>query len=166
MKADIGTAGLTTGGDGELVAVGGEVADAVHLSCGAVVDDSLLQRTLPARDGGGEPQPRCAQFHVVRDRGAREAVHTMTHAFEQRIGHEAFDRRPRDSRGELSLLAGEETPLVLSDDRQASNSRRARHLAAALYLIYKAFRSSIGSGILLSAPNTRYFAVVSRVVMA
>jgi tagatose-1,6-bisphosphate aldolase non-catalytic subunit AgaZ/GatZ len=117
MKADIGTAGLTTGGNRELAAVGGKVADAVHLSCGAVRDDALLQHTLPAGNGAGEPQPRCAQIHVARDRSARETVHTMTHAFEQRIGHEAFDRRRRNSRGELSLLAGEQTPLVLSDDR-------------------------------------------------
>ena len=165
MKADIETAGLMTGGDGELVAVGGEVADAVHLSCGAVGDDALLQRTLPARDGRGEPQPRCAQLHVVWDRGACEAVHTMTHAFEQRIGHEAFDRRPRDSRGELSLLTGEEThwSSVMLDRRATADGR---DICCSLYLIYQVFRSGLGSNVLLNTSNTKYIAVVSWVVMA
>jgi hypothetical protein len=129
MEADLGLARLSPYGDGELVPIGREVADAVDGRCRAMRNDTLLDRALPTLHLRSQAQPRGPEPHMVRHGSAGEPVDPGVDAVKRWPGDKPFQRRPSNS-GRLGLLTRNQPPLVLCDIGQASNGGDTSHGAA------------------------------------
>jgi hypothetical protein len=120
VEPDIRTAGLTPARKGELVAIGGKVADAVERRRGPVRDDPLDGRSFPCGDSWCELEPCGPEIEMVGDRCPGEAVDPVGYSLKEAARRrEAIERRLGDL-GEISSLpTGDETPLILGDLGQA-----------------------------------------------
>lgn len=84
-------AGLTSLRNGEVVLIGGKVADPVEGGCRSVRDDSITDRAFPSWNFWSELQPGSAESQMVGRGSTCEAVHTLRNPLKDRsVGREAF----------------------------------------------------------------------------
>jgi len=133
MQPDVLAARLSPHRQGELMAIRGEMAEAVQCRRRAVGDDPLLRRPLPGRNGWCELQPRCPKLEVIRWWRPRQAVHPLCHPIKDTCRGETLQGGPGDA-GMLCLAAGDEPPLILCDTGEAGKGRILGHYCTiALY---------------------------------
>jgi len=122
VEPDISSSGLASDREGELVPVGGEMAEPEYHGRRAVRDDSLVRASLPCQDPGRELEPCCPQVQVVGQGRAGEVTHAVGDAFQ----YSPVSNEPVEGgwggASALSLAPRDETPLILGD-----LSIRARH---------------------------------------
>jgi hypothetical protein len=114
VKANFWTTGLPSNRKRELMAVGRQVAEAVHRRCRTVRDDTLGRRPVPREDIGCELQPGRTELEKVRRRRGREVVYALSHPFEYGFGSQALEGGRGDARS-FGLATSHKPPLILSD---------------------------------------------------
>ena len=127
MDPDVDPAGLASHGKGELVSVGGEMAQPVEGRGGSVRNDSLEQRPIPCRDVRGKLQPCGPQVGMVRDRRAGEVVHTVGDPPEDRTARDQAIKGGFCNAGHFGLAARDEAPLVFGDAGKGAEGWWVRH---------------------------------------
>src|SRR5207244_8117071 len=117
-----GSAGLPPLRQRELVPVSGQVTKTVQRRGRTVGHDPLLRRPFPRRNLRGELEPRRTKVEIIRQRRPGQAVHPMRYPVKDARLGEPLQRSLRDT-GTLGLAARDEPPLILSDPRDAAESR-------------------------------------------
>jgi hypothetical protein len=84
VDADIDTPGLPPGRNRELMAIRGEMPQAVQRGGRPVGHNPLLRSSPPRRDVGGELQPRGTQLDVIGHRSPCKTVHAVGDPIEDR----------------------------------------------------------------------------------
>jgi hypothetical protein len=126
MEAHVRSTRLSSRRQGELVAVGRQVSEAVHGRGRPVGDHTLGGSSLPGKDIGRELEPGRAELEVVRRRRTRQVVHTLRDPLQHRFGSQPLEGGRRDSRS-LGLTARHEPPLILCDVCEPVSGRVASH---------------------------------------
>lgn len=111
----VGAARLTARRDRELVAVGGQMSEAVERGGRPVRDDTFGRSAFPGEFLGSELEPRGSQVHMVGNRSAGKPVDAPRHSFEDRPLCNQAAKSSGGYPGPLRLPARHEAPLVRSD---------------------------------------------------
>lgn len=127
MKPYVGSSGLAPLRHGELVPVGGQVAEPIQRRSRSVRDNPLIRGSLPGRNSGCKLKPRCPQVHVVRRRNSGQAIDARSDALENRaVGGESITCCGWNAHL-FHLAAGHEAPLVFGDGGKSLKGGILRH---------------------------------------
>lgn len=122
VKPDVGSAGLPSARQREIMPIRRKMTQAVE-GCGrAVRYNALLRRPLPRRDCRRQLKPGRPEGQVIRQRRPRKPVYPMSYPVEHSAIGQPLQRSLRDT-GQRSLPPGHQTPLVFGNPRDPASSR-------------------------------------------
>src|SRR5712692_8567961 len=115
MDAYVGAPGLPAVRRGELMAVCGQLPEAVDGSGRPMGYQPLRWGTRPSRGIGRELEPGCPQVELLWYRCPRQPVYPVRHPFEQRARRGQAIECGLWHASQFGLSPGDQSPLVLRD---------------------------------------------------